>query len=1195
MHLKGFASANLRGNLRTNKPDGGVDTAVDVILDAQSRWFECPTAWQFKSCEARDVTNAELRREIKKEYAAELVSKGYGYRLCICDELPPEKKSEWESELFNAASEMTGKPPAPRVLTASDLASVANDQPSVILSHFQPYLATLAQGFAAWGETITNLTRSYVSLPTWESLADRLRTHFNFSAVCHAAVFPLKGEAGVGKSRFVYEVLRATEGAQFLVVYTTDRHIEVANYLANHNAGAVLVADECSPEIESQLEDILRGHRGRVRAIAIRNDARPPSSGAPEFRLSRMSEMECEGVLTANFPEIPRDSRRDYARLCQGFVRLAGDMCENHANIAEAGHAGPILDRVRDYFERRIPRESDRAAVEALALLPKVGYTEDVSEQLNLLCKAVNLSPQSILEVAKSLHDKPGFVAKTTRFLYVTPQIIAQVAFSAAWRRWVQDDPRGFFKRLPEALLPDFQERVRTTALPEERRVFAEFFFDWLASLKPSDLGDPESVGRLISLTEVEPEIYLAHLNRLFSEASNTEIGAIRNEQQGWIRTGSRRNLVWLLERLVWFPEYFDSSEEILLRLAVNETEPDIGNNATAVWVRLYSAVLPGTAETFDERLVRLRRRALTIDDRVQDLAFDALRELFNTWVTRLDVPALGGRVRPREATPRTETELRDNVRAALALVVELSGNPDRTVRRRAQAAVAKNLRSLLRMGNLEQLQELFRPGEIEAENLPEVLGNLDQFLHFDGGSAVSEASKYVDDVHAWRRVLQPSDIHSRLVSSVGIEPWEASMVREDEWRAELRELAKTLLGNGGALDAEMPWLCSEGAKGAVYFGQELGAADNEGHLLERIIEAAVREGRGSLARGYLIGVLPHPAVDRMKLNRFLDSVEESSPTLAFDIFIVGGALTKAVERTLRLVDEGKLPLAYLRSFAAPGSLDPDPSQFEALLEKLVTEAEKSNITAREIALDILGYRIAGKSRHLNHLEQNSVRELAWRLVQAAASDAGRESHWWAELVKKLGQLDARRAAKIASTGLVSSGFNHSHSASEVLACLAKDHPEEVMEEVGTAMLDDSKGGWRLLVGKYPLVAQLPWEIVAEWINRQGVTAAERLAGQLPPPRLDETGQPVVPPLTRYVLGEFEDSEEVFQAFVRGVHNLQGYQGDIAGQHEQEAEMARKFLDDRLRRIREWAALEVRQARAEADYWRRVEEEMHIP
>jgi hypothetical protein len=679
----------------------------------------------------------------------------------------------------------------------------------------------------------------------------------------------------------------------------------------------------------------------------------------------------------------------------------------------------------------------------------------------------------------------------------------------------------------------------------------------------------------------------------LIGQASDEEIRAVSNEERGWVRTGSRRNLVWLLERLVWFPEYFDSSEDILLRLATNEIETDIGNNATAMWTRLYSPALPGTAVPFGERLAKLRQRVLSSDQRISDLAFTALGEVFSTSVHRIETPALGGRVRPREANPQTVQEWVEYERAALSLIADLSRNPDRTLKRRAQATVSKNVRVLLATGHLKQLQEVLKAGEIEEENLAHTLNGVDEFLHFEGATP-SPGSDYVNEVRTWRRALQPLNIHARLVSSVGIEPWRSSMVGEDAWRAELRALAEILAGDSEALTAEIPWLCSESAKGAAYLGEELAKADSAGRLLAATIDAAVRSGEGALARGYVIGAVRNPELDVDKLNSLLDRVEASNPSLAFDIFRVGGSTTRAVERTIALVGEGKLPLAYFRAFAI-GDFQPDGSQLQAVLERLVSAAEKSDVQATEIALDVFGYRIVHNAHWRALLEEHDTRELAWRLAAAAAGDAGRESFWWTELVKKLGQFDARHAARIASTGLVSAGFNQAHSASDVLTELAKEHAEEVMNELGSLILDDSKGGWRVLIGKYPVFAQLSWEVVAKWIKDHGVGAAQRLAGQLPPPYVSKDGSPIVPPLTAFVLSEFVNSDEVFRAFVAGVHNLQSYSGDIADQHEQEAEIAKKFLGHHVRRIGEWAALEVQQAQAEARYWRQMEEEMHIP
>ena len=50
----------------------------------------------------------------------------------------------------------------------------------------------------------------------------------------------------------------------------------------------------------------------------------------------------------------------------------------------------------------------------------------------------------------------------------------------------------------------------------------------------------------------------------------------------------------------------------------------------------------------------------------------------------------------------------------------------------------------------------------------------------------------------------------------------------------------------------------------------------------------------------------------------------------------------------------------------------------------------------------------------------------------------------------------------------------------------------------------------------------------------------------LPPPEL--------PPLTEWVLREFESDDRVFREFVFGVHSFQVYSGDYAKLREQEAD-----------------------------------------
>jgi hypothetical protein len=53
-----------------------------------------------------------------------------------------------------------------------------------------------------------------------------------------------------------------------------------------------------------------------------------------------------------------------------------------------------------------------------------------------------------------------------------------------------------------------------------------------------------------------------------------------------------------------------------------------------------------------------------------------------------------------------------------------------------------------------------------------------------------------------------------------------------------------------------------------------------------------------------------------------------------------------------------------------------------------------------------------------------------------------------------------------------------------------------------------------------------------------------------------------------------------------GVHDLQTYIGDIAGQKEKEARDAEKFIHHKISALRRWAELEMEVGKQDAERWR---------
>ena len=307
--------------------------------------------------------------------------------------------------------------------------------------------------------------------------------------------------------------------------------------------------------------------------------------------------------------------------------------------------------------------------ISALALFHKIGFKDDVSTELDVLCSLTGASKQRFVDAARVVRESPGFVVQAGRYWYVTPEIVAPVLFAEGWQRWVGPDPAGFFKRLPHHLLQQLLDRVGVHGAEEVRNQVGSFFRRWFSQLTVRDLADPDSASLASALVEASPGEYLPRLRAVIEAAKSGELREIKGHATG-AKWGPRRTLVWLFERLVSFPEFFEDCEACLFRLALEESEPQIGNNATSIWANLFSVYLSGTATLFDQRLLVLRRRlANPILAEVQ-LGFRGLaRALHQADEGHLvGEPVVAGRLRPEDWHPETSAEERAGYRSALTI-----------------------------------------------------------------------------------------------------------------------------------------------------------------------------------------------------------------------------------------------------------------------------------------------------------------------------------------------------------------------------------------------------------------------------------------------------------------------------------------------------------------------------------------------
>jgi hypothetical protein len=1186
----GVGEADILTSLRASIKDGGVDTQVRRAMQNDPTGFlDLPTCWQYKGRPYREITQPALLKEISKPYATQLIRKGYAYRVAICDDMPANKQTRCEELLTAAARKINPQAPEARVATASQLASWANSYPALLPAFF-PHDPGPVQYFETWAPNVTKTTPTFVTVDEWSGRAELIEAHIDLTQSATSPIITLQGVAGVGKTRLVYEIVAGLDGAKNLVFYTADGDDAetVSRFLANNKrTRGVLVADECPVLSRAAIMKILKGHTERVRVVCIDNSGERLGSNE-ELWLDQLSPATVEKVLDKNFPWVPADHRRTYADESRGYIRLAAGLCEHDAEIQAKGHFGPALDVIQEYYRERLPEERQQRAVEAISLFQKVGFGEGVAEELDALCEFTGQERHEVLEIVAALKDAPGFVARTTRYLYVTPEIIAKVAFTRAWRRWFEADPSAALRRVPPVLLSTFQARVARSATAEVRTLTGQFFWDSVATLKPRDLADEDAVARLATLINTNPDLYFPRLALLVRDATMEEL---RRSRGGSGYRGSRRTLVWTAEHLAAFPNYFPEAEEILRRLALAETEERIGNNATGVWKELFRIQLSGAAIPFPERIELLGRLLFSADVDQSALALAALTETLNFTGTRVVGPSVvAGQIVPPDWRPNTVREFQNCLELILALFDRVfeEGAPD--VRQKAWSALAGDIRPLLGHGMLPALSAIALRRSIPDTCLPDVLESVEDFLQYECRSQSGDVANdpYCRDVAEWARALTPSDFAGRLKAVIGKDPWHHS-IREDGSGipSEIIPLAEELYRAPEKFEAALPYLNSPDAASAGLLGDALARLDADAKYLDRILSSAAQSGSNALARGYVGRLLTaYPATADL-LNPWLDRLENEAPALAYFVSISAPEFSRPLERTLRLIREGKLPVQSLQGFIAGVLLDRmDSNELSTVLDLLVHAGDPESL---HIALDFVGQSLQ-KGRRLDAAE----REAMWRVLEVSARVEDRTDYWWVRAVEAFAPEAHERACRVAILGLTGDDYNKRKHAWGILSALAEAHPDLVMASVGKVLLDEEHG-WRLRVGaRSGFFQTLPLDSVRRWLAETGIEGARMIANHLQPPSVDAEGKAQIHPLTEYVLAKWGDDEVVFGRFAASTHHLQMYAGDIASAHLREAESARPFLSHRIPAIRKWAGHEVTLGENQARQWTIQTEEQFL-
>ena len=720
---------------------------------------------------------------------------------------------------------------------------------------------------------------------------------------------------------------------------------------------------------------------------------------------------------------------------------------------------------------------------------------------------------------------------------------------------------------------------------PEEvGSVVNAYFRNWALSRGGDIFTDAHETEQLLLLVRSSPDVMVPRLHQLVMAATPEQLG----KRHG----GGRRNLVTDALEIASFPQWFFFAEEILFTLARDESEPDLGNNATKVWAALFP-IMCFVATPFSERLTVLRNRLRSGDRTTRLLCIAALdNALDDRSIHLVSGEPYGNRIAPTPWRPKTYGELYEYMKECLADLNFLSTDMDEVVREKATAALISSIRSLVFRGFAQQAKE--GAGTLPAHVRPVLRAELREFMLLNSSehSPHSEEEKKgrADSVAEWVAELASTSLHDRLIEDVGTDSWEHHLEQE-AWEHRIRELAAHLLNHPEDFEQELAWLNSDKARSSVEFGTHLGRLDENLELLDGIL-AACRENRNpNLARGYFAGVsestlpkLPSEVAEQVhaKLNASLDALWEADPVLGFHVMTLAGDFVGSFDRAIAAVRARNIRAGFLHTFVAwNGPRHTWPKEARTAAETLLEAAQSGDEAAANTGIEFIVFVLMRTAESENKLEwlqavfHDKSLDVVFGLLEQASLTTQKGSHWFSQIFARVMPANPDRATSILLGMMQSEAYETSKAAIGLFPSVAAQRPKELMDGIGRLMLSGERN-MSFLFRQYPIVS-LPEDIVIEWLDKHGLAGARLLARHVPGPFMGSNG-PDLNPITRFILERYGDDEKVFSSWVAGMYNGQAFAGSIADYTERRAAMAEPFLNFPIEAVRRWARSQVQYA-----------------
>jgi hypothetical protein len=472
----------------------------------------------------------------------------------------------------------------------------------------------------------------------------------------------LVGLSGVGKTRLVQALFDERIGENALspnIAFYADLSDspnpspeQLAEQLVSENVRAILIIDNCSPELHKKLSFICAGQNSQLSLLTVEYDVRNEdfSDETNVFNLEPSSDELITKLILNRCPHISQVDAGTIAEASGGNYRIALALA---GTVKKGDNLTGLTDiqLFKRLFEQR-DGENQGLMLSASALSLVYSFngedTESDDAELKTLSVLIDKTPAEVYRDIAELQRR-DLIQSRSVWRAVLPHAIANMLakyalesipkdkliksfLSCGSDRLIRSFSRrlGYLHNVPQAL-GIVQELMKVDGWIGDVRNLTKFGMDVFENLAAADpKGALEAIKR--AAKDDESQKFLTRENPHFID------------------------FVKILRSIAYEKEYFKDCIHLICEIALTEDENENNNSVRSILKSLFSAYLSGTLTEEAERLEVIEDLLQSTDERKQRIALMLLDESLEAWhFSSFYGFSFGGRKRGYGYMPRGE------------------------------------------------------------------------------------------------------------------------------------------------------------------------------------------------------------------------------------------------------------------------------------------------------------------------------------------------------------------------------------------------------------------------------------------------------------------------------------------------------------------------------------------------------------